>query len=131
MRHLLTVILSSTALWISLPNPVFAQSNEDLSVQFSRTIDHIKEHGVSVVPSSDGGSLVILETAFDTRSNAELRLLLGKDGMFTPETDLGRIAKTTGLQVFKVPASVDISGYNEVYVWNPQNKVVIGVAPLQ
>jgi hypothetical protein len=124
-------LFGAAALCVAFVGPAIAQSNEDLSTQFSRSIDHIREHGVTVVPSGDGGSLVILETAFDTRSNAELHLLLGKDGMFAPEANLGPIAKITGLQVFKTPASVDISRFNEVHVWNPQNNVVVGVAPLQ
>jgi hypothetical protein len=131
MQHFIKIFLTAATLYLTALNPAFAQTQEELSAQFSSSMDHIARHGVTVVPSSDGGSLVILETAFDTRSNAELHVLLGKDGMFAPEMDLGPLAKITGLQVFRAPASIDISSFNEVHVWNPQSNIVVGVAPLQ
>ncbi len=87
-------------------------------------------HGVSVVQSSDGGSLVVLETEFKTRNTAELRVLLGRNGVPAREADLGSLARVSGLQVFRAPPSVDVSTFSEVYIWNPQNNVVVGVAPL-
>ena len=130
MLHILRILFGAAALSISFSNPTFAQNNDALSAQFSDAIANIANHGVSVVPASDGGHLVVLETSFDTRSTVSLRLLLGSNGRVAPEADLGPLRKITGLQVFRIPSDLDISGYNEVYVWNPKDSAVIGVAPL-
>ena len=123
-------MLLAAAVSLTLLQPVSAQANDSLPDAFSHTIDHINDHGVSVVQSSDGGSLVVLETEFKTRNTAELRVLLGRNGVPAREADLGSLARVSGLQVFRAPPSVDVSTFSEVYIWNPQNNVVVGVAPL-
>ena len=72
----------------------------------------------------------MLETDFKTTNRAELRILLGRNGAASPEADLGSLARVTGLQVFRAPPHVDVTAYTDVYIWNPQNNVIVGVAPL-
>lgn len=108
--------------------PALAQ--DQLSPQVQRVMAYIADHGVSVVPTGDGGAFVVLETEFVTHGTPELHIILGKDGVLMPEADLGTLQKITGLQVFRTPATLDIDGFNEVHVWDSQNKIVVGVAPL-
>ncbi|MEL6839640.1 MAG: hypothetical protein AAFP85_10130 [Pseudomonadota bacterium] len=130
MKRIVQSALGAAALSLSLFTPATVLANDHLLSQFSHTVDYITEHGVSVVKSSDGGALVVLETDFNTRNSAELRLLLGKDGLFTREADLGPLAHLTGLQVFRAPPGVDMQQFTELHIWNPQHDVVVGVAPL-
>lgn len=130
MKRLFQPALGAAALSISLIVPLFAQADDHLLSQFSHTINHINAHGVSVVRASDGGNLVVIETDFNTNHTAELRLLLGRDGTFTREADLGALARVTGLQVFKAPPDMNIAQFSEVHIWSPQHDVVVGVAPL-
>lgn len=130
MKNTLNNFFAVTALLLALSTPVSAQANEELSNQFSHTVAYIAEHGVSVVSSSDGGSLIILETSFQTSDDTELHILLGKDGIFAPEADLGKLSHINGLQVFRTPATINISGFNEIHLWNPEYGVVVGVTPL-
>jgi len=130
MKNTITSALIAAAFSLTLLMPTSALAEDHLQSQFSHTIDYITEHGVSVVRSSDGGSLVVIETDFNTRNRSELRLLLGRDGMFMPEADLGPLARVTGLQVFKAPPGLDIQQYTEVHIWNPQHNVIVGFAPL-
>lgn len=131
MTNFVSKIAAVAALSFTVLGTNVAWANDALSDQFTDTIAHIRDHGISVVPSSDGGSLLVLQTDFTTKDDPELRVLLGKDGMFAPDTDLGQLSYINGLQVFRTPSSMDISGFNEVYLWNPQNNVVVGVAPLE
>ncbi len=130
MTKIIQSALGAATLSLSMLINAPAQADDHLLSQFSHTIDYITANGVSVVQSSDGGSMVVLETDFDTRNHAELRVLLGRDGMFTREADLGPLARVTGLQVFKAPPNVDMQQFTEVHIWNPQHNVVVGIAPL-
>lgn len=55
----------------------------------------------------------------------------GKDGAFVLASDLGALTRTTGLQVFVVPAIVNVDDVNEVYIWCEQVGVSLGMAFLQ
>jgi hypothetical protein len=130
MPHILKMLIGATALSMTLLTPALGQGHDALSAHFSDEIAYIANHGVTVVPTSNGGHHVILQTSFGTRNTTALRLLLGKNGSMAPETDLGPLRKITGLQVFRVPADLDISGFNEVYIWNPKNNAAVRVAAL-
>mgnify|MGYP001793619215 CR=1 FL=1 len=130
MRTFFQSALGAAALSLSLLSPSVASADDHVLAQYAHTVDYIAAHGVSVVRSSDGGALVVLETDFNTRDRAELRLLLGRDGRPTPDADLGRLNRVKGLQVFKAPAHVNVQDFTEVHIWHPQKDIVIGSAPL-
>ncbi|MEL6482812.1 MAG: DM13 domain-containing protein, partial [Pseudomonadota bacterium] len=58
------------------------------------------------------------------------RVGLGKDGKYDEATDMGELRSITGLQAYAVPDGVDVSGYNEVYIWCRKFSVPLGVASL-
>ncbi len=55
----------------------------------------------------------------------------GKDGTYDPATTLSALNANTGAQSYEVPDSIDLSQYNEVYVWCEKFAVPLGVAKLQ
>lgn len=128
LKFLRTAAIS--AVLLALSAPAFALSEDERSA-LARSVDYIADHGVSVVQSTDGGSLVILQTAFDDDVTADLRVVLGNGGMFAPEADLGQLAQITGLQVLKAPATVDVNQFDELHVLDRETNSLIGVAPLR
>lgn len=123
-------LYSSILIMLAFATPSFAQADGTSPNELARSVDYIADRGVSVVPSSDGGILIILETDFDHPMGRDLRVILGKDGMFLPDADLGALAQMSGLQVFKAPPTVDVMEFDEVHVWDRDADRVVGVAPL-
>lgn len=130
MPHRLIKPAGVAAILLALATPVFALSEGERAA-LARTVDYIADHGISVVQSSDGGTLVVLETNLDHDIGAALHVVLGKDGIVVPEADLGPLAKITGLQVLKAPASVDVGQFDTLHVMDRDTNSVIGVAPLR
>ncbi|MFQ1699027.1 hypothetical protein ACJ5NV_00395 [Loktanella agnita] len=128
MTYFVKAIAAALLTGLSGPLPALAQSAVDPNVQ--HVLDHINAHGVSVVRTSDGGAMVILETDFATRGLPELRVSLGRDGVFMPDTDLGTLRKITGLQVFTAPSSINIEEYDTLFIWDPRAATPVGLAPL-
>jgi len=57
-------------------------------------------------------------------------LAFGKGGAFDRATQFSKLNKNTGAQTYKVPASIDVSKYDEFYVWCRPFNVSLGVAKL-
>ncbi|MFG5383064.1 MULTISPECIES: hypothetical protein [unclassified Yoonia] len=121
----------ATAFALSLLAPVATQADQTDAGRWSEQINYIAEHGVSVINTGNGPALIVLETALGPDVDADLRLHLGKDGVANPAANLGRLAKIRGLQVFEAPASIDISDFNELHIWNADVGAPIGFAPLR
>ncbi|WP_341368953.1 DM13 domain-containing protein [Yoonia sp. BS5-3] len=118
------------ALLVALFLPNITPAHGDETDHLTRAVDYIAQHGVSAVPSSDGGTLLVLQTQFDHAGDPDLRILLGKDGIPAPETDLGPLAQITGLQVFKAPPTMDIAQFDSLHIWDSAAGRHIGAAPL-
>ncbi len=116
---------------LTLAAPSFAVAHGAPSDELAGSLAYISEHGISVVQSSDGGTLLVLQTDLAKDIDANLRVILGNDGMFAPETDLGPLAKISGLQVLKAPATVDVSAFDELHIWDRDTNTVIGIAQLR
>ena len=54
----------------------------------------------------------------------------GKDGKYVKATQFSKLLKTTGAQTYKVPASIDVSEFNEFYVWCKPFNVPLALAKL-
>lgn len=74
--------------------------------------------------------MVILDTNFSLDGAPDPKVGFGKDGEYVEATDLGELTQNTGLQVFVVPASVNVDDFNEVYIWCEQFGVSLGKADL-
>jgi len=92
---------------------------------------HITTGNVSVVRTANGGTVVILDKNFSLDGAPDPRVGLGRDGKYDSSADLGKLVKVKGLQAYAVPAGVDISKYNEVYIWCRKFSVSLGVASVK
>lgn len=131
MKSLLSAIIMMTAFAASAFLPTLASAGETSATgTFTGANDHITTGGVSVVKTANGGAVVILDTNFSLDGAPEPSVGFGKDGAYVAATDLGDLGQNTGLQVFVVPASVNVDDFNEVYIWCEKFDVSLGVAEL-
>ena len=97
---------------------------------FTGASDHITTGGVSIIKTSNGGAVVILDSNFSLDGAPDPKVGFGVDGKFIAASDLGELTKKDGLQVYVVPASVNVDDFNEVYIWCEEFAVPLGVATL-
>lgn len=92
--------------------------------------DHITTGAVEVIKNADGSHTIVLGDDFSLDGAPDPRVGLGKDGFFNGNTDSGVLGNLTGSQSFVVPAGIDVSEFNEVYIWCEKFSVSLGVAKL-
>ncbi|PTX56937.1 electron transfer DM13 [Litoreibacter ponti] len=110
--------------------PLSAQADVAASGTFTGASDHVTTGNVSIFKTADGGALVILDSNFSLDGAPDPRVGFGKDDVFEPLSDLGILQQLGGTQVYKVPASVNVDDFNEVYIWCLKFGVPLGVAEL-
>lgn len=92
---------------------------------------HVASGGASMVRMASGRAVIILDDDFSLDGAPDPRVGLGVAGRYDPATDMGALRANTGLQVFVAPDGVDVSQYDEVYIWCRQFSVPLGVAALK
>ncbi|MEL7132044.1 MAG: DM13 domain-containing protein [Pseudomonadota bacterium] len=92
--------------------------------------DHITTGTVEVIKNADGSHTIVLADDFSLDGAPDPRVGLGKDGHFNGNTDSGKLGNLTGAQSFVVPAGIDVSEFNEVYIWCEKFSVPLGIAKL-
>lgn len=128
MKYRLKAGAAALLLGLALPLSATAQNMSDPGIQ--EVLDHIKAHGVSVIRTSDGGAMLVLETDFGSGRLPELRVGLGRNGEFMPGTDLGTLRKITGMQVFRAPPTLNIDEFDALVIYDPRAAMPVGLAPL-
>ena len=124
-------ILATFALALTLTAPAIATAAAQTSNgTFTGASDHITTGGVTVVKTADGGAVVILDSDFSLDGAPDPRVGFGKDGQYVDTSDLGALNNNNGLQVYIVPASINVDDFNEVYIWCLKFGVPLGVAAL-
>lgn len=91
---------------------------------------HTAEGQASVVQVGEK-YYVRFEDDFRVTNGPDLFVYLGKNDEYDPATRLGRLKGSMGGQNYEVPAGVDVSEYNEVWVWCRAFSVPFGKAVLQ
>ncbi|MBS9717672.1 DM13 domain-containing protein [Pseudohalocynthiibacter aestuariivivens] len=115
------IALSVTAM------PALAGMNGD-SGTFIGQSNHVTTGGVSIV--EEGGKFYVeLADDFSLDGGPDPRVALGNNG-YDSDTLLGELRELTGTQRYEIPASVDISDYNQVFIWCEIAGVPLGVATL-
>lgn len=89
-----------------------------------------KTSGNVTILKTDNGVLVILDRNFSLDGAPDPKLGFGKDGYDT-DTTFSKLDSLRGLQVYRVPASIDPSNYNEFYIWCEKFSVPLGLAELK
>ena len=97
---------------------------------FTGASDHITTGTVEVVKNADGSHTIVLGDDFSLDGAPDPRVGLGKDGFYNGNTDSGVLGNLTGAQSFVVPAGINVSEFNEVYIWCEKFSVPLGVAKL-
>lgn len=111
--------------------PISASADSVAAIgSFTGASDHITTGGVSIVKTANGGAVVILDSNFSLDGAPDPRVGFGKDGKFVDASDLGALTQKEGLQVYIVPASVNVDDFNEVYIWCKKFAVPLGVASI-
>ena len=109
---------------------VTAQAETVGTGSFVGASDHITTGTVEVIKNADGSHTIVLGDDFSLDGAPDPRVGLGKDGFYNGNTDSGNLGSLTGTQSFTVPAGVDVSDFNEVYIWCEQFSVPLGIAKL-
>lgn len=131
MKTLISMTATAALFVATSLAPTIASATETTATgSFTGANDHITTGGVSIVKTPNGGAMVILDTNFSLDGAPDPSVGFGKDGEYVAATDLGDLVELAGLQVFVVPASVNVDDFNEVYIWCDQFSVSLGVASL-
>ncbi len=107
----------------------FAAADGAGSGTFSGLSNHITTGGVEVV-QTDAGWEIRLAADFTSDGAPDPRVGFGRDGKFVDPTDFEVLRANAGLQVYIVPATVNVDDFNEVYIWCRKFAVPLGVAAL-
>lgn len=75
------------------------------------------------------GDQVNLLADFTFDGAPDPKVALGKDG-YDASTLMGPLTSNTGASSYQVPAGIDTSEYNEVWIWCERFNVPLGVAKL-
>lgn len=98
---------------------------------FTGMNDHTTTGQATVVKSGDGWK-VVLGDDFSLDGAPDPKIALGNDGVYDPATLLSEnLSSNTGAQEYMLPASIDGSKYNEVYIWCEKFSVGLGVAKVK
>ncbi|MEK6204616.1 MAG: DM13 domain-containing protein [Amylibacter sp.] len=97
---------------------------------FHGASDHITKGEYTISMQADGSYVITLEDNFSLDGAPDPSVGFGKDGKYSKVTYLGNLKNLKGKQSFAIPASVDLTKFNEVYIWCAKFTVPLGVAPL-
>ena len=130
MKTILAKTLSASALLIAattlLSSPVFAGDVVHTG-NFQGKSDHITTGQVTIEKVANG-YLVVLADDFSLDGAPDPSVGFGKNGEFDTATQIGDLVSKTGEQTYLVSDAIEISDYNEVYIWCDKFSVPLGVA---
>ena len=89
-----------------------------------------KTTGAITVVRTDKGVEVRLGDDFSLDGAPGPYLGFGKDGEYDKGSEFSKLGGLTGAQSYTLPAEIDVSKYNEFYVWCKPFSVPLGVAKL-
>lgn len=89
---------------------------------------HVTTGTASII--EDGGKYFVqLEENFTFDGAPDPKVALGNNG-YDASTLLAPLQKNAGAQAYAIPDSIDVSAYNEVWIWCEQFSVPLGLATL-
>ncbi|MBO6505485.1 MAG: DM13 domain-containing protein [Kordiimonadaceae bacterium] len=97
---------------------------------FEGRSDHVTTGGVSIVKTASG-YVAVLESDFSLDGAPDPTLGFGNNGKFDTDTLFTKLESKDGLQVYAIPANIDVSSFSEFYVWCEDFSVPLGVASLK
>jgi len=125
------LLLMAVSFFVAMSLSGFSSAQEMVrSGEFSTLSKHVTTGSVTVAKTEDG-YVITLGEDFSFDGAPDPRVALGNDGTYDPATLLESLRSNTGEQSYSVPASIDASAYNEVYIWCEKFSVALGVAQLK
>ncbi len=97
---------------------------------FKGASNHVTTGGVKIVKSYDKFQ-IILEDNFSLDGAPDPKVGFGKDGEYDGASKVAPLKNLNGHQVYEITASVDVTQYNEVYIWCEKFSVPLGVASIK
>ena len=126
-RNLVLSLLGAAVFAI---NPMAASAEEVLGKgTFTGKSGHRTSGSVSIVKTSAGVE-VRLGSNFKLDGAPDPWLGFGKNGKYVSAAEVAVLKSNTGAQVYRVSGPIDVSKYNEFYVWCRKFSVPLGVARL-
>ncbi len=126
-----TPIALALALFASLF--FFSASYADDSVissgQFTGMNDHIVSGTVNI-EKTDAGYEIVMADNFLFDGAPDPKVAFGNDGEYDPATQIEPLKADSGAQRYLVPASIDVTQFNEVHIWCEKFSVGLAIAPL-
>lgn len=98
---------------------------------FSGLSNHVTSGGVTVVKTDGGGYEIQLAEDFYFDGAPDPRIGFGKNGKFVDLTDFEPLRKNEGAQTYIVPASIDASEFDTIFVWCRKFSVPLGSAAIK
>ena len=107
-----------------------AQAAEILSSgSFTGASGHQTSGTVEVI-TENGQTFVVLKSNFNLDGAPDPKVGFGSNGRYDAKSKIEHLRANSGLQSYEVPAGLDVSRYNEVYIWCEKYSVPLGVAKL-
>lgn len=77
---------------------------------------HYGSGNVSVIKVEDK-HIIRFENNFNVANGPDLYVGFGKDGEYVKGSEIGRLKGNIGSQNYEVPEGIDLSDYDEVWIW--------------
>ena len=122
-----TLLTSGSAFLIGVAStPAFAADGR--TGKFKGVNGHVTKGHAKLV-TKNGKSHVELQGDFWFDGAPDPKVALGRNG-YDSSTLMGLLKSNSGAQSFAVPAGVDVSSVNEIWIWCEKFNVGLGVAKL-
>lgn len=131
MRSLMSRAVAPILVAAALMLPAVSHAQEVVAQgAFSGASGH-KTSGDVVVLKSAAGARVVLQSNFSFDGAPDPKVGFGTGGKYDRASQLAPLASNQGEQVYDVPAALDLTRYDEIYIWCEKYSVPLGVAALK
>lgn len=86
--------------------------------------------GTAQLIQTGSRNFIRFENDFEVTNGPDLYVYLGRGGQYDPNAELGTLKGNIGSQNYEVPENINLSDYDEVWVWCKQFSVGFGKARL-
>ena len=127
MTNRRSFLIASSALLASTALPAFAGGHGRVG-EFTGASNHVTKVRAEVF-TKYGQTEIILQVDYRFVGAPVSKVALGRNGD-DATTLMGKLSKNAGMHSYIVPAGIDASQYNEVWIWCEKFNVPLGVAKL-
>lgn len=107
-----------------------AQAGQKSRGSFVGENNHTVSGGVAIVPH-EGWFAVKLGPDFFLDGAPDPKVGFGQGGNYVKGTLIGALQSNTGAQLFPIPAGMDVSDFDTVFIWCEKFSVSLGKAALR